>query len=353
MNKKALGTAVTLIVFVLLITIGKIAYPNATRIILNIVWFFFLSVVIIFVALGILVILGLKKEVGKVFEMIMEGSFSILDLINSIKEIIKLFIERAKEILLNLAPVLSYILALTIYLLFLYLYKLISVYYDVTILTLLITIIMIGAVGVFSLPNSWGLEKVNWLSQFLKKIKESFADALEVVIFLFFLTMDSTKLIFVPANLNIPIKSTLFGYDFMVRAFHFGSNSRIILTIIIVAILTEIIRNILRLVIGARKYYREAFTLETWTEGADKLKYQRIKNAIRQKFSEAKDDLIKFTAFTTILISGFLFFPRLKLLSVAVASLTSLALDIAIPSRLTDTKGSDLISRIINKVFRL
>jgi hypothetical protein len=65
-----------------------------------------------------------------------------------------------------------------------------------------------------------------------------------------------------------------FGYDFMV-----GLSSRRKLqyfTIIIVAILSEIVRNILKVIVGA-KFFRESYRLETWAESSEQLKYQRIK----------------------------------------------------------------------------
>ena len=78
-----------------------------------------------------------------------------------------------------------------------------------------------------------------------------------------------------------------------------------------------------------------------------------IKEAIRQSFNESKNDLIKFVTFNTVLFAVFLLFPRLKILTLAVASATNLILDIAIMSRLTASKGQDLISRSLAKLFKL
>ncbi len=78
-----------------------------------------------------------------------------------------------------------------------------------------------------------------------------------------------------------------------------------------------------------------------------------IKTAIRNSFGDTKDDIVKFITFTTALISVFLFFPRLKLFAMVVASITALLLDFVVPGRLIMKQGNDLISRILNKAFRL
>jgi len=46
-------------------------------------------------------------------------------------------------------------------------------------------------------------------------------------------------------------------------------------------------------------------------------------------------------------------FPRLKLLTLAVASVTALAIDIIYPKRLAITKKEDLVSRLLAKAFKL
>lgn len=82
-------------------------------------------------------------------------------------------------------------------------------------------------------------------------------------------------------------------------------------------------------------------------------KSKLFKDSIRKGFSESKDDLIKFIAFTTVLFALFMFFPRLKLLSVVIASITALCMDMIIPARLSQAKGEDLFSRLVTKIFKL
>jgi hypothetical protein len=351
MNRKFVVAIASLIALILLITIGKLAYPTATAIILNILWFFLLSVTVIFFALGILAIMGLKKEVGQLLEMFLEGSFSLIDLVRKIREFVHLFVEEIKNALLMLAPLFSYILGLCVYLLFIYLYKLVGTDYDVTVLTVALTVVMIGTVGLLNYQNPMGIERSDWPGKFKKKVRDTFTDSLEVVIFIFFLTMDSTRLFFVPENLNVPLRAEFLDYDLMVRAFHL-EDTRVTLTIIIIAIISEIIRNILRVVSMAKKYFRDSSGYGSYMGDPEQARYQRIKDSIRHSFSESKDEIVKFITFTTLLILVFLLFPRLKLLSMAVASLTALSLDLLIPSRLVITKNNDLVSRILGKIFK-
>jgi len=352
MNKKSLTFIVVVILFGFLLTVGNLVWPNATKIVLNFLWFLLLSMVILFVTMGILVVFGMKKEVGKLLDMLLEGSMSIMDFINFLREVVILFVKRIKEILLFLTPFLSYVLAATVYLMVLYLYKLVGKYYDVTLLTVFLTMLMVVAVGLFNMPTESDIKKIGWRYDFAKRLKDSFSDALEVVIFIFFITMDSTHLFYVPAELNIPLHAQFMQYDFMERGFRLDQ-ARVTLIVITVAIISETVRSILRIVVVALKYYRQSFSEPSEFAMTDNQKYLRIKQAIRKSFAEAKDDLVKLISFTTILVSVFLLFPRLKLFSMAMASLTVLAMDLVIPARLSVTKGKDLVSRVLEKALRL
>ncbi len=338
------------ITITLLLFVGKMVYPNATNIVLNTLWFVFFSITIIFIIMGILIIFGLKKEVSTLLDMILEGSFSVLDFIQALKDFFALLKKRVKELLLIIAPVFSYVLAVAIYLMFLYLYKLVGKYYDVTLLTVFLTVFLFSVIGIFTKPNLSGLEKRGWKDDFFRKIKTTFTDSLEVVVFIFFLTMDSTKLFFVPEELNVPLEAKVFGFNLMARGFTLD-HAKVTLTIIIIAITTEIIRNMLRIIVAARKYYLESLRIEPWEIRGDKQRYLIIKDSIRKSFGDAKDDLLKFITFTTVLLMVFIAFPRLKLLSMAVASLTSFVLDLLIVERLSSVRENDLISRILTKIF--
>jgi len=126
------------------------------------------------------------------------------------------------------------------------------------------------------------------------------------------------------------------------------------LIIIALAIVTEILRNILKIAYSSRKYYLNWLETEPQNNLTDRQKYQNIKRAIRLTFADFKDELIRFVSFTTVLTIVFVTFPRLKLLSMAVASLTLLLFDLIFPERLSvRTRNRDLISRILEKTLKI
>jgi hypothetical protein len=116
------------------------------------------------------------------------------------------------------------------------------------------------------------------------------------------------------------------------------------INIVTVAIVSEIIRYAMRITALAKKYYASILEMR---------RIVRIKLAVRMAFGNAKDDIVRFITFTTVLFSVFLIFPRLKLLSLAITSLTNLVIDLFDPGRLVIVRGEDLMNRVINKVFRL
>jgi len=353
MIRKSRLILILLITFALLLTIGNMVYPSATKIVLNILWFTALSVAIMFIAMGIMAILGMKKEVGQLLEIFMEGSFSVLDLIDFIKQVFKLFGEKVKEALLNLAPLFSYILAISLYLGTLYLYKLVGKSFDVTALTIFITISGISLLTFINLPGRNNLIKTGWRYEFGKKINKAFINSFEVVLFIFFLTMDSTHLFYVPPDLNVPLQAHILNYDFMLRGFKLN-DAKITLIIIATAITVEVLRNILKVVYSSRKYYTSWLETEPQNNATDRQRYQNIKKSIRLAFAESKDDFVRFISFTTALIIVFIMFPRLKLLSMATASITLLVFDLTFPVRLlTRERNRDLISIILEKTLKI
>jgi type IV secretory pathway VirB3-like protein len=191
---------------------------------------------------------------------------------------------------------------------------------------------------------------VDWKDFFKQRFRRGFIDGSEVLLFVFFLTMDSTKLLFLPARLNIPIKAALAGNDLMVKGFVFQNNFKFTLTLIVVSISIEILRNVLRVVVSAEENYRLLF-LENMQKAEKSRLITLVKLAVRRSFNDAKDDLMRFITFTTILFIAFLFFPRLKLLTLVVASVGNLTLDMFIRSRLMNQKSDDLISRCLDKLF--
>ena len=80
-----------------------------------------------------------------------------------------------------------------------------------------------------------------------------------------------------------------------------------------------------------------------------------LKLSIKQSLYKNIDDIVKFITYITFVVFVFLFFPRLKLLAMAVASLGALVADFLFTDRLTATteKKQDLLGKILARLFRL
>ena len=336
-----------LVIAGLLIILG-ILFPTAMTIFWNILWVILFFFVLMFFGLGLLTILGMKNEVSKILDLLLEGGMSFIDFLDFIKDVWKKFVELLLEFLLLAAWILAYIVCGIIYILILLLYKSVGSHYDVTLMTIGITILMVAAFGIISKPKVY-VEAANvWAAKFKKRFRQGMIDGLEIVLFVFFLTIDSTNLFFLPQELNIPLRAEFGDQDLMVKSMDYHTNFKFTLTLLILATTFEVIRNMLRVVAWARFYYAKDMF-----ENPEAPFMQLLKGSLRKSFNDMKNDLIKFITFTTVLFFVFMFFPKLKLFTLLLASVTNLALDLFISERLTAPRGEDLISRTIAWVFRL
>ena len=350
MDKRVFSLLATLIILVGLFIAAGILFPTTVSIIWNIIWLVLITFVIIFFVLGFLVIIGMKSEAGRVLDAFLEGSLKLIDFLELVRKLWHKFVQLLKDFLLFAAPFFAYVASLIVYVLLIIIYKSVGRTQDVTILTIILTAGSIVAFGLISKPRK-EVEELVWKKHFAKKFRMGFVDGLEVILFLFFLTMDSTDLFFLPANLNIPLIAEWKGYDLMIRSYVYADHMNITLNLILVSIIIEIVRNMIRIFAVARQYYLE-YTHSALSEEDRSIMYI-LKNSIRKSFADAKDDLIKFVSFNTVLFAAFLLFPRLKLLTLAVASITNLIMDLIFRVRLTSKKGTDLISRTLAWIFRL
>ena len=350
-TKRVFKILLSVLIVVIIGIIANIIFPTVMSVFFNIIWILLLTIVIVFVLLGILVIIGLKREANQIIDVLFEGSLTLVDFLKFIKEVWKRFIALLKEFLIYAAPIFAYVVNLIFYVLLMYLYKSVGKNHDVTVLTFALTIVLVITVSLLNKPgqNSNKAGASPWVLVFKQRFKHGFADGMEVLLFLFFLTMDAEKLFFLPEELKVPIKATLGTYDLMVKGFVYNDHLRTTINLIIIAIFTEIIRNIIRIIAAAVIHYKKDNNEEKvelkWTE--------KLKTAIRKSFTEIKDDFVIFVTYTTFLLFVFLLFPRLKLLTLAIASVTSLVLDIFMPSRVRPEPKTDLIARVLVKLFRL
>jgi hypothetical protein len=329
----------------------SILFPKVMSVFFNIVGLLLFVTVAIFFTLGILVIIGLRKEANKILDILMEGSLSFVDFLAFLKLVWMRFLELLREFVLYATPVIAYVLTLVLYTILIYIYKSYGKTHDIAVFTIALTAGLVIIMGLINKPSTKVPDLSVWTNRVKKAFRDSFIDALEVLLFVFFLTMDSTDLFFLPPDLNIELKAKLGIYDLMKRSFVNDGMLFITLNLIVFTITVEIVRNLLRIIALARKHYSQDLLL--FSDGLIASRSTRIKSAVRKSFSGMKNDLVKFITFNTVLFAVFLVFPRLKILTLAVASLSSLILDIMLIDRLFVKGGNDLISRILAKIFKI
>lgn len=351
LTTRAFSFLVLLIAVLVIVGLVGIYAPTVFFAILNFFWISFLIIAAVFLLLGTLVIVGMKSEVSRILDMVLEGGLTVLDFIDFLRAIVRNFIALIKEFILFAVPLFSFIAAGVVYLALLYVYKTVGAQNDVTWFTIVITFSLVFIVGYLNRPLL--VEEpveLTWSKKVAKKFKAFFNDSLEVVIFIFFLTLDSTKFFFIPPRLNVELHAELGNYNLMERGFLID---RITIILVVAAIVIEVFRNILRVIVGAFVYYKEGQNLNI-TQNLNYRALHIFKESIRKSFTNLKDDLMRLLTFTTFLIFVFLLFPRLKLLAMTITSITFLLLDFIFPARMTTrVKSTDLVSRILSKLFKV
>ena len=354
LNSKAFSFLLAILVVLLFMGLLGLYMPTVFFAILNLFWITLLAITLIFLFLGLLVIIGMKTEVSRILDILLEGSLTIIDFVDFIRALIRNFILVVKDFILYITPFFAFLVAFVLYVLLLIVYKTVGAQNDVTWFTVVITFSLIFIIGFLTRPHLQDDQlEPTWFKKVADKFRFVFNDSLEIVVFIFFLTMDSTKLFFLPQHMNIELSAMLGNYDLMTRGFVINDHLKTTVAIIVAAIAIEILRNILRVVVGAVGYYKDGQTKNA-TENLNLRAVHILKEAIRQSFTDLKDDLLRFITFTTFLIFVFMLFPRLKLLAMLVTSVTLLILDLIFHDRLsTHKKGTDLITRILGKVFKV
>jgi len=338
---------VAFIVFVILL-LGVLGIFSSSLFfkILNFIWIFFMICAIIFIFLGIMVIFGLRKEAERILDFLLEGSLTIVDFVEFLRKIWRKFLSLLKDFLTYFIPFTAVLITIVIYFVLIYLFKYVGKTYDITYLAIGLTIVLITAVN-FIPSQTEGDELVTWSKMVSNSFKSVLRDSMELMIFVFFLTMDSTNLFFIPESLNVPLHSAIGSYDLMKRGIVFKDHTDVTLTLVIATIGLEVFRYFLKLARQAIIFYEKSAMEPSINRSL------LIKDSIRLSFSNSKREVLKFITFTTFLISVFLLFPRLKTLLMVVTSVNLLILDLIKPDRLVIKSSSDLISRILGKIFRL
>lgn len=346
-----------LILFLLLIGVilGVLAYTSQTTFlaIVNAFWITIFCIVLLFLVLGVLVMVGLKDQVKEVLDIFVEGSLTVVDVMNLLKMAVQYIAEVIRQVIYFLVPVFSYLIGAVIYFLLIYAYKWVGKSYDVTAFTIFLSAVLIVATGFLNKRSKdEGKVDLSWSRKLQLRFKDYFGDAVEVVLFVFFLTMDSTHLFFLPKDLNVEIHASFDSYNFMVRGWTVDSYLGTTFNLVMAAVLLEILRFVIRIIAAGFSFYKEinAYIGESNQQmtGADQIKW-----ALRQSFQVHKDDSIRFITYTTFIVAVFLAFPRLKLLAMATASLTAFIMDLAMHDRLVIKRGNDLFSKLVSFLFRV
>lgn len=348
-------TGVVLLLVLLLVIGGVLAVvsPATFSAIIDAFWLFMFSLVLIFLILGVLIMIGLKDQVRQIVDIFVEGTLSIVDIMKFLKMALNFIVDILRQVAEFLIPVFAYLLGVAIYFGLIYLYKWVGKSNDVTIFTAVLSAVLIVATGFLNRKaKDEDSESMTWGRKIQLRFKDIFGDALEIVLFVFFLTMDSTKLFFLPSNLNVEIHATLGSYDFMTRGWTLDAQIYSTLNLVMAAVGFEILRFAIRIVAAGFAFYKEinAYVgdVNQKMSGSSQIKW-----ALRQSFEVHKDDVIRFITYTTFIVFVFLAFPRLKLLAMAVASLTALVMDLSFRDRLVIKKGKDLFSKIVSGIFRV
>jgi len=346
----------TLTLFTFLLILIRLLNPILFTNVINILWFLVIFATFIFILLGILTFIGWKKQAEQIIDLFLEGSLTLIDVVNFVREVIRHILRTIINFILSLIPYISFIIAGSIYLLVLMFFKLIGKYFDVTITTVVLTFIITIVGGLLTLPKDkliklWPPQKK--LEIAMAKFRKNFIDAFEVVILLLFLTIDNASLFFLPEELNIPVKAVIGSYDLMVRSFMVTDHFAITLRIIIIAISLELLRRMIRIAAEARRLYNNPYLLAESNENNSSERSDKLKTVMKKTVLVSKDDFLKFSAFTVFIIFVFLFFPRLKLLALISASVSGLIMDLAFTRRLTEEfKSEDIMSRIFQRLSR-
>ncbi len=304
---------------------------------------------LIFFLIGLLVIMGLRSQALNLMDEVVDNSLGFFDAAKLVwKALYQVMVESFEifeSILRKLLPFITFGLALIIYFGLMYLYKSVAASgAEVTFLTIVLTVVLVGISGALH-PGTEHIKDANERS-FNEQFSHYFRDSFEIVLFVFFMTMDSTNLFFLPERLNVELHASLGQYNLMTRGLSIDDTIGFTINLIIATVAVELIRKALSVFAKASKY------LSHYRKQAN-LKRSAISLAMRQSFRDNSDEMIRFVTFTVILILVFLIFPRLKLLAMLVASLTSLGVDLVMPNRLTKKYQPDIIGKILAKIFKV
>lgn len=111
---------------------------------------------------------------------------------------IRRILKAITDFFLRFIPIYAVVTAILLYIFILYLFKAVGQTSDVTLMTIMISSVTMLFVGFLNRPQPENDRPLSHSQRFTRY----FNDAFEVMLFIFFLTMDSTKIFFFPESLN-------------------------------------------------------------------------------------------------------------------------------------------------------
>lgn len=308
----------------------------------------FIPFFILFVILGFLVIIGFGKEVKYFLTTTFHGIMQVFLIAKVLRNIYRWIIKLLQRIMFFLSPFIAAAIAMFVYYLLMYLYKYVGLSHDVTGLTVLLTILLTVAIRLFPRVSSDSKEKTFWTLWFEKTSRILF-DFFELMVFVFFITLDWVNVPFLPPRLWVEITAYLSEYDLMIRGVNFHYSFFFTIWLAGFAFFAEFIRQAFKIIHRSRYYYVTLKTSQPFKSRLD-----LFEEAVSESFYYSLADLVTFFGYTTVVTVTFFLFPRLKLLSLIFFSLTSLAMDIIRPAHVpVGTPPQDLLTRIIIKTLNL
>ena len=142
-------TGVILLVILLILIGGILAVtsPATFTAVISGFWLFFFCLVLLFLVLGVLIMVGLKDQVKRILDIFIEGTLTLVDLMNFLKLALNFVVEVLKQAIYFLIIPIAYILGAIIYYVLIYAYKWVGKTYDVTLFTIVLAAALSLATG--------------------------------------------------------------------------------------------------------------------------------------------------------------------------------------------------------------
>lgn len=343
-KSKRILAIIYLLVFVVIATVTYFVANDVFMFFYNVLRSFLIVLTLLFIFLSLLVFIGMRDQAIEIIKNVIEGSLTSIDIYEAIKRLLKKMLKKLKTVLKNLAPLYAFIICVYLYFFLTFVFKFVGSLFDVTVFTVILTFTLVIVSAFLTRPK--GRKDFD---SFKDNFAANFTDFFEICLFVFFLTIDSESLFFLPDSLNTELVAKIGDYDLMVRGINIYDNFNTTINIILFIFIVELTRNALGFYLLARKH---AHTLEKNDYSGEE---SILKLSIKQSLYKNLDDIVKFITYLTFVVFVFLFFPRLKLLALAVTSLGGLVADFVFTERLTATteKKQDLLGKILTRIFRL